>query len=247
MNSSTMISSVKGRGIGHLRDAWAFVRHSAYQNFSGRSLLFIGLAIAVFLGVVVFSLMSRSAARGPEQVYNDLLVPAILLIFYPAAFAIQSDKDADMIETLFGIPDHRYKVWLIRLITLFVLVTGILVALVLFCRLGLTEFPVGKMVFELMFPILFLICLAFFLACLTRSGNSTAMILAVVLLAFWALAGTLKNSGWFLFHNPFSSVSQIQALAWKKITLSNRLYLSIGSIFFLMMGLLRLQDREKYI
>ena len=103
------------------------------------------------------------------------------------------------------------------------------------------------MVFELLFPVLFLICLAFFLACLTRSGNSTAMILAVVLLVFWALAGTLRNSSWFLFHNPFAGVSQIQALAWKKITLSNRLYLSIGSIFLLMLALLRLQNREKYI
>jgi hypothetical protein len=247
MSSSKAISAAKGRAIGRLRDAWTFVRYSAYQNFSGRSLLFVGLAIAVFLGVVVFSLMSRSAARGPEQVYNDLLIPAILLIFYPAAFAIQSDKDADMIETLFGIPDHRYKVWLVRLATLFVLVMLILFLLALFCRFGLTEFPLGTMVFELMFPVLFLVSLAFFLACLTGSGNSTAVILAVVLLIFWDLAGTLKNSSWFLFHNPFASVTQIQMLVLKKTTLSNRLYLSIGSIFLLMLGLLRLQNREKYI
>jgi len=233
--------------LGRLGNAWAFIRYSAARNFSGRAAGFIGLAVLVFLGVVVFSLMSRSAARGAEQVYNYLLVPAVLLTFYPSAFAIQSDKDAGMIETLFGIPDHRYKVWLVRLVTLWVLAAGILWLLALFCRIGLTGFPLGRMVLHLMFPVVFLACLAFFLACLTGSGNGTAVILAVVLLAFWALAGTMKSSSWFLFHNPFAAVGELQAVVWRKITLSNRLYLSIGSVFLLMLALLRLQNRERYI
>jgi len=238
---------MRGTFAGKLGNAWAFIRYSAYQNFSGRAPAFIGLAVAVFLAVVVFNLMSRSAARGPEQVYNYLLIPAVLLTFYPSAFAIQSDKDAEMIETLFGIPDHRTKVWLARLATLVVLVAGIIFFLAVFCRIGLTEFPLGTMVVQLMFPVLFLASLAFFLACLTGSGNSTAVILVLILLLFWALAGTLKGSSWFLFHNPFAGVSQLQTLVWKKITLANRLYLSIGSIFLLMLALLRLQNRERYI
>ena len=233
--------------FGRSRDVWSFVRYSAYQNFSGRALGFIGLAVVVFLAVLVFSLMSRSAARGPEQVYHYLLIPAILLTFYPSAFAIQGDKDAEMIETLFGIPDHRFKVWLVRLATLLVLVAGILLLLAVFCRIALTEFPVGTMVFQLMFPVLFLASLAFFIACLTGSGNATAVILVVVVLAFWSLAGTLRASSWFVFHNPFTSVSAIQAVAWAKTTLSNRLMLSIGSVFLLMLALLRLQNRERYI
>jgi hypothetical protein len=233
--------------LGRIRDVWAFLRYSAYQNFSGRALGFIGLAVAVFLAVLVFSLMSRSAARGPEQVYNYLLIPAVLLTFYPSAFAVQSDKDAEMIETLFGIPDHRFKVWLVRLATLLVIVAAILLLLAVFCRIALTEFPVGAMVGQLMFPVLFLASLAFFLACLTGSGNATAVILVVVVLGFWGLAGTLKASPWFVFHNPFTSVNAIQAVAWAKTTLSNRLMLSIGSLFLLMLALLRLQNRERYI
>jgi hypothetical protein len=238
---------MRAKALGRLRDAAAFVRYSASLNFAGRGLSFVVLAVVVFLGVVVFSLMSRSAARGPEQVYNYLLIPALLLTFYPSAFAIQSDKDAEMIETLFGIPDHRFKVWLVRLATLLVLVAAILFLLALFCRIGLTEFPVGAMVLQLFFPVLFLASLAFFLACLTGSGNATAVILVVVLLVFLALAETLKASSWFLFHNPFAGISQIQSMIWKKITLSNRLYLSIGSVFLMMLALLRLQNRERYI
>jgi hypothetical protein len=236
-----------GKKLGRLGDAAAFVRYSASLNFAGRGIGFVVLAVVVFFGVVVFSLMSRSAARGPEQIYNYLLIPALLLTFYPAAFAIQSDKDAEMIETLFGIPDHRFKVWLVRLATLLAMVAAILFLLALFCRIGLTEFPVAAMVLQLLFPVLFLASLAFFLACLTGSGNATAVILVVILLVFLGLAGTLKGSAWFLFHNPFASVTELQAMMWRKITLSNRLYLSIGSVFLLMLALLRLQNRERYI
>ena len=232
---------MRGKALGRWRDAAAFIRYSASLNFAGRGIGFVVLAVVVFLGVVVFSLMSRSAARGPEQVYNYLLIPALLLTFYPSAFAIQSDKDAEMIETLFGIPDHRFKVWLVRLATLLVLVAAILFLLALVCRIGLTEFPVGSMVLQLLFPVLFLASLAFFLACQTGSGNATAVILVVILLVFLGLAGTLKGSAWFLFHNPFASVTELQALVWKKITLS------IGSVFLLMLALLRLQNRERYI
>ena len=99
------------------------------------------------------------------------------------------------------------------------LVAGILLLLALFCRIALTEFSVGAMVLQLMFPVLFLASLAFFLACLTGSGNATAVLLVVAVLAFWALAGTLRASSWFLFHNPFTNVSAIQAAAWAKTTL----------------------------
>jgi hypothetical protein len=99
----------------------------------------------------------------------------------------------------------------------------------------------------LMFPVVFLASLAFFMACLTGSGNSTAVIMVVTLLVFWALGGTLKESSWFLFHNPFVAAGDIRALVWSEITLSNRIYLSIGSVFFMMLALLRLQNRDKYI
>jgi hypothetical protein len=238
----------KGREwIGWAANAWAFFRYNAAQNFAGRAVVFIILAVAVFLGVVIFNLLKKATALGAEQVFDFLLIPAVLLTFYPAAFILQNDKDTGMIETLFGIPDHRYKVWLFRLFNLLVIVAAIVFLLAVFCRLGLAEFPLGKMVLQLMFPVVFLASLAFFVACLTGSGNSTAVIMVVTLLVFWALSGTLKESSWFLFHNPFVAAGDIRALVWSEITLSNRIYLSIGSVFFMMLALLRLQNRDKYI
>lgn len=44
--------------------------------------------------------------------YSMLLVPSILLIFYPTCFGIQNDQDAKTLEIIFGIPNYRYKIWL---------------------------------------------------------------------------------------------------------------------------------------
>ncbi|MBN1820385.1 MAG: hypothetical protein JW833_06700, partial [Prolixibacteraceae bacterium] len=59
-------------------------------------------------------------------VYGLLLFPGILLIFYPTVFGIQNDDDSRMLEILFGIPNYRYKVWLVRIVMIFILVFVIL-------------------------------------------------------------------------------------------------------------------------
>ena len=55
-------------------------------------------------------------------VYELLIFPGILLIFYPSVFGIQNDDDSRMLEILFGIPNYRYKVWLVRLVMIYALV-----------------------------------------------------------------------------------------------------------------------------
>jgi hypothetical protein len=230
-----------------LREAWTFFRINAVHVFSGRAVIFMLLAGGVFLAVVVLSLLGREAAFNSQRLYDLLLVPGILLVFYPAAFAIQNDKDAGMLETLFGIPDYRYKVWLARYGALYVCVAALLFLLALFCRVGLSSFPLGKMILELMVPILFVGSLAFFVAGQTGSGLATAVIMVVVLLFFWLFREPLAESPWFLFHNPFAGANDLQALVRAKTTIANRLYFLSGSIVLTMLALLRLQKREKFI
>jgi hypothetical protein len=196
---------------------------------------------------MILNLVNRDTALSGEQVYNLLLIPGVLLIFYPSAFAIQSDKDAQMIETLFGIPDYRYKIWLARYLTLYLTAAAVLFFLAAFCRVGLADFSLAKMVLHLMFPLVFLGSLAFFIASLTASGISTAVILVVTILFFWLAAQGLQESSWNLFHNPFASVEQIKTLIWAKTTFLNRMYLALGSVVLTMLALLRLQKREKFI
>jgi hypothetical protein len=232
---------------GTLRSMAAFIRYNAINVFAGRFVYFLVFAVALFLTVVVIHTFEEEAAPSAEAIYYFLLTPGVLLVFYPSAYSIQSDVDSRMIETLFGIPDYRYKVWLARNVTQYLVIAALLLVLAVFCRIAMANFPIGSMLFHLMFPIIFLGSLGFIVATITKSGNGTAAVMVVLILFFWIAAEPLEGSKWDLFHNPFAQVEQYEVLLWAETTLYNRIYILIGSAVAMMFGLLRLQQREKFI
>ncbi|MDH4271105.1 MAG: hypothetical protein OEW18_03915 [Candidatus Aminicenantes bacterium] len=234
-------------GAGRGANVWRFFRYNAANVFSGRAVYFMILASAIFLAVVVLNLVSRETAFTSQKIYDLLLIPGVLLVFYPAVFAIQNDKDAGMIETLFGIPDYRYKVWLARYLILYLMVAALLLILAILCRVGLADFPLGRMVLQVMVPVIFLGSLAFFVASQTGSGLGTAVIMVVVILFFWLFRASLEGSSWYLFYNPFTTAGQVRTTVLAKTTIANRLYFISGSLLLTMLALLRLQKREKFI
>ena len=182
----------------------AFLRYNSLHIFGGRFIIFLGLALGLFFLVLLIGLLGRGGTPNSEQLYNYLLAPGILLVFYPAVYGIQRDQDTRMVETLFGIPDYRYKVWLTRLVTLYIIIAVLMFALVLLCRITLADFPVWRMATQVMMPVIFLGSLAFFLSAQTTSGNVTSVILVIFLMFLWVLGDEMQDSAWFLFHNPCS-------------------------------------------
>ncbi|MBW2614558.1 MAG: hypothetical protein JRD02_00060 [Deltaproteobacteria bacterium] len=233
--------------MNRIKTAVAFLRYNALHVFGGRFVVFLGLAMGLFFLILVIGLLGRGGTPNSENLYNYLLAPGILLVFYPSVYGIQRDQDTRMVETLFGIPDYRYKVWLTRLVTLYIIIAVMMFALVLLCRLTLADFPIWRMVFHVMIPVIFLGSLAFYISAQSTSGNVTAVIMVIFLLFFWVLAEEIQNSSWFLFHNPFRSVDALRSVLWAQTTFYNRLYLIMGSVVATLFALLRLQNREKFI
>ncbi|MGB2906628.1 MAG: hypothetical protein WBB73_05990 [Candidatus Aminicenantaceae bacterium] len=233
--------------ISRIKTLITFLRYNALHIFGGRFIIFLALALGLFFLVLLVGLLGRGGTPNSEQLYNYLLAPGILLVFYPAVYGIQKDQDTRMVETLFGIPDYRYKVWLTRLVTLYLIIATIVFALVLLCRITLADFPVWRMVSQVMMPVIFLGSLAFFISAQSTSGNVTAVILVIILMFFWVLGDEIQDSAWFLFHNPFRSVEALQSMVLSQTTFYNRLYLVLGSVITTLFALLRLQNREKFI
>lgn len=90
-------------------------------------------------------------------IYNILMFPCLLLIFYPAVFGIQNDEDSRILEILFGIPDYRYKVWGVRLLMIYVVIFAILIVFSYIAILLLYPINPFEMSLQLMFPVLFLV------------------------------------------------------------------------------------------
>ena len=232
------------RWIGSLA---AFVRYSASQVFARKFIFFLLLALLTFCVVVVVHTLQEEIPPNAASVYYFLLVPGLLLTLYPSAYAVQSETDARMLETLFGIPDYRFKVWLARHLVQHLVIAGILLLLAQLCDLALADLPVWEMVFHLMFPIMFLSSVGFMLATLFRSGNGAAAIMLLVGIVFWMSHGAFDGSRWSIYINPFEQAGASDYIARNTEVYYNRAYLGVGIVLTTLLALLRLQRRELFV
>ena len=214
--------------------------------FAGRFFWFV-LASLVIFALLSMWLVFNKPAFDSSEVYGILFFPGILLVFYPTVFGIQNDADSRILEILFGIPDYRYKVWLIRLMMIFLLTWAILYVFCWFGYFGLTPYPVFNMSFQLMFPVLFLGCLSFLVSTMVKNGNGTAVVMILIGVALLFLADALDRTQWNIFHNPYSIPNRMNEMVWAQVSQKNRIFLSIGSLVFLLGGLTNLQKREKFL
>ncbi len=85
---------------------WRMLRYNLKIIFANKFIWFLLAAIAFFVLVTVGTLFSGDMITA-NTVYNLLLYPGLLLIFYPTVFGIQNDEDTRILEIIFGIPDDR--------------------------------------------------------------------------------------------------------------------------------------------
>jgi len=232
---------------GTVRSVAAFTRYSANQVFAGKFIYFLLLALLTFCIVVIVHTVQEEVPPNAESIYYFLLVPGVLLAFYPSAYSVQSDADGRMLETLFGIPNYRYKVWLARHLVQHLVIGFLLLLLAMLCEAALADFSIAAMVFHLMFPIVFLSSIGFLLATSICSGNGTAAILVIVGLLCWPLQDAVGGTRWDLYINPFELADGYANLALETSVFYNRVYLVIGAVAATLTGLLRLQKREKFV
>ena len=223
------------------------IRYNLKIVFGNKFIYFILGSLAFFLFVTAINIFDVSNP-GEDDIYYLMMFPGILLIFYPTAYGIQNDEDTRILEILFGIPNYRFKVWLVRLF----LILGITFIILLFMAwlANLLIFPtnIWQMGYEIMYPIGFLSSFAFMLSTRVRNGNGTAVVMIIFGLFFWVSAGILQYSPWNLFLNPFSEPpSDMNEVVWSRTLFLNRIYLLVGMGLTLIYALMNMQKREKFV
>ena len=91
------------------------VQYNIKIIFGNKFLYFMLSALAFYVITVIVKLLGDDEIT-QATAYSMLMLPSILLVFYPMCFGIQNDQDAKIVEIIFGIPNYSYKVWLLRLI-----------------------------------------------------------------------------------------------------------------------------------
>ena len=230
-----------------LKLGFDIVRYNLKIVFANKFVYFLIAALAFFLLVIGIGLFSSSANLSIDDMYSALILPGILIIFYPVIFNIQNDKDARMLEIIFGVPNYRYKVYLVRFFISIIILLVLLFLMGSFTVFAVVRIPVLKMVYQLMYPLLFLASMSFLMASITRNASAAAVIMIVIGLFFWIMSEAVEYSKWNIFLNPFKVPNDMSLTVWKNVISQNRLMLMVGSLVSLLWALINLQRREKYI
>ncbi len=226
--------------------AWTIIQLNLKIVFAGRFVYFLLAAWLFFLMITGIMLFSEG---NPDitDIYDTLIFPGILILFYPVVYNIQNDKDARMLEIIFGIPDYRYRVYLLRFLLTLLLLIVLMFLMAGFAWFAVVRIPVLSMVLQLMVPLLFIACLTFMFTSVFRNGNAAAVVMIVIGMIFFILNEPLSKSKWNLFLNPFDIPTEMNITIWMNVVHQNRLIMMIGAVIALLWGLGAMQRREKFI
>jgi len=228
------------------RNILSLARYNMRIVFGGKFVYFVLAAFLFFLLLGLIEALDENYI-GMNDVYGILTFPAILLVFYPSAFGIQNDADQRTLEIIFGIPDYRYKVWLVRMLMVLILVFAILFPFAAIAHYILISIPVFKMVLQLMVLVIFTSSMGFGISTIVKNGNATAVIMVIFGLIFLMMTEGLYDSKWNIFLNPFRNPDYINEVVWVETIRQNRIIMLVTSVVFLLIGLLNLQSREKFL
>lgn len=222
------------------------IRYNLKIIFANKFIWFLVAALAFFLFFAIQSVLNRENIVD-GTIYNLLIFPGILLIFYPSVFGIQNDDDSRMLEILFGIPNYRYKVWLVRLIMIYVLIYIIILLFAWLASILLYDINVLEMAYQLMYPIVFMGSLSFMFSTLIKNGNGTAVVMVLIGVALIILQDAVERTQWNVFLNPFQIPDNLNEVIWQGLISKNRIFLGVGIVVFILYGLFNLQKREKFV
>jgi len=222
------------------------VRYNLKIIFANKFIWFLAAAFAFFLFFAIQSVLERNTIT-EGSIYGLLIFPGILLIFYPSVFGIQNDDDSRMLEILFGIPNYRYKVWLVRLLMIYILIFVIILVFTWAASLLLYPVKIMEMAYQLMYPIVFLGSMAFMFSTVIKNGNGTAVVMVLIGVALIILQDVVERTQWNVFLNPFRIPDNLNEVIWQGLISKNRIFLGVGIVVFILYGLFNLQKREKFI
>lgn len=214
--------------------------------FANKFVWFLTGSILFWMGLSVIYVFSNDVSR-MRDLYYVFLISGLLIIFYPAVFGVQNDQDARTIEILFGIPDYRYKVWLVRIVLIFAIAFLIMMVFTSLSSILIVKFRFMNMTAQVMAPVVFLGVMAFALSTVIRNGNGTAVVMIIIGMIFMIMSEPLRKSQWNIFMNPYETPYDVNEASWAIITAKNRIILAVGSVIFLLMALFNLQKREKFM
>ena len=227
----------------------AIIKYNLKVVFSGKFIWFLIASTLLYI-FFIWNGVYRGERINEQLIYSSMLYPAILLIFYPCTFGIQNDYDNRILEILFGIPNYRYKIWLLRMLMIYIASFFMMLILALVSYVLIYANNPLEIAAQIMIPVIFFGNLAFFISTITHNGSGTAILIIVIgIVSFFSIQifNMSNKSPWDIFLNPYFSDDYSNPLVWSITVTKNRVYMGFAIVITMMLGLLNLQNREGFM
>lgn len=229
---------------------WIIIKKLIQYNikiiFGNKFLYFMLAALGFFVITVVAQLFGDDEIT-EASAYSMLILPCILLVFYPMCFGLQNDQDAKIVEIIFGIPNYSYKVWLLRLVIAYLICFVVTFLLAVLTNWLIVSVPPLNLALQTMVPALFIGTLSFFLSTAIKNGNGTSVVIIIIALVLFFMKGALETSQWNIYLNPYDVPLDKNPEIFLNTVFHNRLNMLIASALFIIFGLNNTRNREKFI
>ena len=229
---------------------WITIKKLVQYNikiiFGNKFLYFMLAALGFFVITVIANLFGDDEITAASA-YSMLILPCVLLVFYPMCFGLQNDQDAKIVEIIFGIPNYSYKVWLLRLVIAYLICFIVTFLLAVLTNWLIVSVPPLKLALQTMVPALFIGTLSFFLSTAIKNGNGTSVVIIIIALVLFFMKGALETSQWNIYLNPYDVPLDKNPEIFLNTVFNNRLNMMIASALFIIFGLNNTRDREKFI
>lgn len=229
---------------------WITIKKLVQYNikiiFGNKFLYFMLAALGFFVITVIANLFGDDEIT-EASAYSMLILPCVLLVFYPMCFGLQNDQDAKIVEIIFGIPNYSYKVWLLRLVIAYLICFIVTFLLAVLTNWLIVSVPPLKLALQTMVPALFIGTLSFFLSTAIKNGNGTSVVIIIIALVLFFMKGALETSQWNIYLNPYDVPLDKNPEIFLNTVFHNRLNMLIASALFIIFGLNNTRNREKFI
>ncbi len=228
--------------------AWRLYRLSFRLVFH-RKLLFMGAGILAYYGILYALAVFRPGEGFSAIQALHILVeaPGTVLGIYLTMDLVAGERDRNTLEVLFSTSSSHYKIWVVRMLSIYVVLAVSLMAMSALSYFFFAEFLFVEGALNAFLPAFLVANLTFFFSVSFRSGNAAGMLSLGFLIFILLTSESLGNTPYFLFLNPFDPPIGVDDALWGDRVLVNRLCVAALGCVLLFLALRRMEGRERLL
>jgi len=234
---------------GKLLSLYKLFRYNLKVTFSARYFLLLVAGLVYF---VIFWLFHYFADPGEEfrgeHILNTFLSPpGVFLGILLGMQLVLQERDSRTIEVMFAISRSRFRVWVVKALTIYLAIFILLLFLAVLSYIFIAGFPFASVLLNAMVPSILFVNLTVLISVLTRSQNAAALLASIVLFLVFFTSGAWNESIFFPFLNPQSLADHVDPGEWLRILVENRILVLSLAFLLLALALQRMGRREKLL